>query len=119
MRIVAKFQFNTPSERNEIVQQIGTVLDKWSSRKFDMTAANGVIIRRSGASAAFDRSEELVNGWKRDNFTILETVDGGSLQTDVDIIAVTGRTAFRCVLSIGSDGGIAPAEISLRAPRFI
>lgn len=119
MRIVAKFQFTAPSEGEEIAQRIGTVLDNWSSRKFDRTEDGGVVIRHSGASAAFEKSTETIEDRRHDTFTILEPVDGGNLQTDVDILAASGRTAFRCVLSIGSDGGIAPADVSLRAPRFV
>lgn len=119
MRVVAKFQFTAPSDGDEITQRIMTVLDKWSSRKFDRKEDGGVVIRHSGANAAFDRTTETVDDRRRDVFTFLEPVDGGNLQTDVDIVAGAGRTAFRCVLSLGSDGGIAPSDISLRAPRFV
>ena len=119
MRIVAKFQFTTHCDGEDVVRRIEAVLDRWSDRKFDRTGNGGVIIRHSGANAAFDKSSETIEDRRRDTFTVLEPVDGGNLQTDVDIIAGAGRTAFRCVLSIGSDGGIAPADVSLRAPRFV
>lgn len=119
MRIVAKFQLTTPSEDEGIARRTKAVLDKWSSHKFDKTHDGGVIIRRTGANAAFDNSTEVIEDRKRHIFTVLEPVDGGNLQTDVDILAGAGRTAFRCVLSIVSDFGVAPADVTLRAPRFV
>lgn len=119
MRIVAKFQITAPSEGEEIAQRIGAVLDKWTSRKFDKTIDGGIIIRHSGVSAVIERSVETIDDRRRDTLTILEPVDGGNLQTDVSTLTLVDRTAFRCVLSIGSDSGISPANVPLRAPRFI
>lgn len=119
MRVVAKFQFTAPSEGDAVASRIATILEKWSDRKFIKTPDGGVVIRHSGASATFDKTSDQIEDWQRNTFTILEAVEGGNLQTDVDVISGAGRTAFRCVLSVGSDGGIAPTGVSLRSPRFV
>ena len=119
MRAVAKVQFTTPSTDEGIAQGISAILDKWAKRKFDIAHDGGVVIRRSGLSAAFDRTSETIDGRRKDALTVLEPVDGGNLQTDVEVVVGPERTAFRCVLSIGSDSGISPANVPLRAPLFI
>lgn len=119
MRIVAKIQFTAPSTGVEVAERIGTVLDRWAHRKFETTADGGFLIRHSGLSAVYDKRVEEFECLRRDTLTVLEPVDGGNLQTEVDILAYEDRTAFRCVLSIGSDSGVSPANVPLRAPRFI
>jgi hypothetical protein len=119
MRVVAKFQFTVLSVGDEVMAKVDAVLDKWSGRKFKAAADGGTIIRHSGASAAFDRTEESFDDQRRKTFVVLEPVDGGSLQTEIDVVATAERTSLRCVLAVGSDGGIAPADVTLRAPRFV
>ncbi len=119
MRVVAKFQFTTPSEGDEVVQRIDYVIKRWMSRKFDFDSSGGAVIRRSGLGAEVDKRSDVLDGRRRDTLTVLEPIDGGTLQTDVHVLATVDRTVLRCVLSIGSDGGISPANVPLRAPTFI
>ena len=119
MRLVAKFQFTAKSEDDGVAQAVNGVLDKWSSRKFDRKDDGSVVIRRSGAPAAFERSSDEIDGKRRDTFTILEPIDGGDLQTDIDVLANAERTAFRCRISVATDGGIIPTGFPLRPPRFV
>ncbi|WP_145206660.1 hypothetical protein [Sphingobium sp. B2] len=113
MRLVAKFQFTTKSEDDGVAQAVNDVLDKWSVRKFDRKYDGSVVIRRSGAPAAFKRSSDEIEGKRRDTFTILEPIEGGDLQTDIDVLADAERTAFRCRISVATDGGIISAPISV------
>ena len=119
MRVVAKFQFTAPAKGDFIADEIGTVIDNWVNQKFKSIVNGVAVIRRSGLTAVFDRRSETINGARKDSINILEPVDGGSLQTDVDVLSADGRTAFRCMLSIGSDAGVSPANVPLRSPRFI
>jgi len=119
MRVVAKFQFTVASQGDEVVTKVDAVLDRWSSRKFTTAADGGTIIRRSAAPVVFDRAEEAFDDQRRKTFTALEPVEGGSLQTEIAVLAMADRTSLRCVLAIGSDGGIAPTDVDLRFPKFI
>ena len=119
MRVLAKFQFAAPSVRDEVASGIRDVLDRWAEQKFCRTDDGGLIIRQGGATAQFDFYSSEVGDIRRDTYVNLEPVSGGSLQTDVDIVSDGKRTAFRCVISVGSNSGVAPADVPLRAPRFI
>ena len=119
MRLVAKFQFTTPSESDAVAQLVNGVLDKWSGSKFEKEDDGSVVIRQSGAPAVFDRSADEVEDKRRNTFTVLEPIDGGELQTDVDVLVDQKRTSFRCKLSVASDGGIIPTGVALRPPRFV
>jgi hypothetical protein len=119
MRLVAKFQFTTPSENDAVAQLANDILDKWSGSKFDKKDDGSVVIRQSGSPAVFERSSDEIDGKRRDTFTILEPVDGGDLQTDIDVLVDVRRTAFRCRISLASDSGIIPTGVSLRPPRFV
>lgn len=119
MRLVAKFQFTTKSVGNTVVQAVSDVLDAWTRHKFDVRDDGTVIIRRSGVTAVFERLTDEIDGKFRDKFTIFEPIEGGDLQTDIDVLADAERTAFRCRISVATAGGIIPAGISLRPPRFV
>ncbi len=118
MQTVAKFQFTTKSKGEEVIVEIEAIINQWKDQKLSKIGDN-VIIRRSGASAVFETLTDTIENWRRDNFTILEQVDGGELQTSVDVLAAADRTVFRCILSMNSNIGIAPADVFLRAPRFV
>jgi hypothetical protein len=119
MRLVAKFQFTTTSSGSGVVQAVSDVLDRWSNRKFDKKDDGSVAIRQSGAPAVFERSADEIDDKRRDTFIILEPIVGGSLQTDIDVLAEAGRTFFRCRISVATDGGIVPTGVPLRPPRFV
>lgn len=119
MRLVAKFQFTTKSEGDSVAQAVNNVLDTWSGRKFDKKGDGSVVIRHSGASAVFERFADEIEGQRRSTFTILEPIEGGDLQTDIDVLVDTQRTAFRCRISVATDGGIIPTDFPLRSPRFV
>lgn len=119
MRLIAKIQFTGPSGDFTLADRVGSILSRWSDRKFVRSEDGSVTIKLSGVGAAMDRSSEMVGERRRDALTVLEPIDGGNLQTEVSVVAGGGRTAVRCILSAGSDGGLAPAEVELRAPRFV
>lgn len=119
MRVVAKFQLTTPVGGHDIGAHVAATLEKWSSRKFAKNDQGELVIRHSGASAAFETTSATVDADKVERWTMLEPIEGGNLQTEVHIYSGEHRTAFRCVLSAGSDGGLAPARLPLRAPRFV
>lgn len=119
MRIVAKVQLTTPSSGGAVQAQVAQVLGRWRERKFVRDEAGASVIRHSGARAEVEVAEETVGERRLERTLVLEPVPGGSLQTDIRVIADAGRTAFRCVLSMESEGGITPTEVSLRPPRFV
>lgn len=119
MRLIAKFQMTVPSNDDDVADRIRRVLDRWRAGKFERSEDGGTRIRRGGKDAALDAVSDRVGDLRRDGLVVLEPVEGGSLQTDVDVFSGLGRTAFRCVLSVGSDAGVAPPELSVRAPRFV
>lgn len=119
MRVVAKFQLTTPAQGHGTSADVAAALQKWSARKFFRNEQGDLVIRQSGANAVLETRSATVDADKVEHWTMLEPVDGGSLQTDVHIFSGNGRTAFRCVIGLGSDGGLVPARVPLRAPRFV
>ncbi len=119
MRLVAKFQFTTKSEGDTVAQAVNGTLDKWCARKFIRSDDGSTVIRHSGAPAVYERVSDEIDGQRCDTFSILEPIDDGHLQTDVNVLVDAERTAFRCRISIATDGGMIPADVSLRPPRFV
>lgn len=119
MRVVAKVQLTTTDKDTGIAAQALTILDRWADNKFAQGNDGSVRIRASGLDAERDRRSETSGDQRLEQLCVLEPIETGSLQLDVDLLQGDGRTAFRCVLRVGSDGGVAPAEIQVRAPRFI
>lgn len=119
MRVVAKVQLTAVSEGSDARQSAIEVLDRWRARKFTTTSDGDHVIRLSGARAELDQQSDTIDGRHLTIMSVLEPLEGGSLQTDIHFLTAEGRTAFRCVLRVGSDVGIAPAEVSIRPPRFV
>ena len=117
MRIVAKVQFTSPDTANGA--EAADAIDAWANEKFAREDDGMYRIIRSGAGALFERGDLTAGSHSRTHFAILEPIDGGNLQTDVKIVSTPERTAFSTILSLGSDSGVAPLGIALRAPRFI
>lgn len=117
MRVVAKVQFTSPISANGV--WTANAIDAWAEEKFERREDGMYRIRRSGAEALFERGDLTVESQSLTHFSILEPIDGGNLLTDVRIVSTAERTAFSTILSLGSDFGIAPLGIQLRAPRFI
>ena len=119
MRIVAKVQFTTWSVDETIREQIAQVLGRWRDRKFEGDEPDGFLIRQSGVPAQIEVVDDRLGDQTLDRLTTLEPIARGCLQTEIHVFTGAGRTAFRCVLSVGSDGGVAPADVTLGAPRFV
>jgi len=117
MRVVAKVQFT--SANSAAGAAAAQAIEAWSKQKFTRKKDGSYQITRSGAEALFERGEQSADGQSQTHFAILEPIDGGNLQTDVTIVSTSERTAFTTILSLGSDYGVAPLDIALRAPRFI
>ena len=119
MRVVAKVQFTTAVRDSAAALQALSTLDRWAGRKFVQQEDGRLTIRQSGHDAQLERRSDEVNRATLHGMCVLEPVEGGTLQTDVDVLAGPDRVAVRCVLRVGSDAGIAPAEVHLRTPRFV
>lgn len=117
MRVVAKVQFT--SEGASSRSDAAYAIERWSDAKFIRHADGSLTITRSGTNALFERVDEDVAGHGLTHFSILEPIESGNLQTDVRIVQTPNRTAVSTVLSLGSDFGITPIRIALRAPKFI
>lgn len=117
MRVVAKVQFTSSDTADGGAAT--NAIEAWAKEKFTRHEDGSYRIGRSGAEALFERGDLSVDGQSRTHFAILEPIDGGNLQTDVTIVSTPKRTAFSTILSLGSDYGIAPLGIALRAPRFV
>lgn len=117
MRVVAKFQFTSPDTADGAAAS--DAIEAWAKKKFTRQEDGIYRITRSGAEALFERGDLTIDGQSRTHFAILEPIDGGNLQTDVTIVSTPERAAFSTILSLGSDYGIAPLGIALRAPRFV
>ena len=119
MRVVAKIQLSAERTGDDIAARALAILERWANGKF-ATGANGAVsIRQSGMSAQWETTSEVIGDDRLDRMCVLEPVDHGELQLDVDMVSQAKRLAFRCVLRVGSDAGVAPAEVKVRAPRFI
>lgn len=117
MRVVAKVQFTSPE--SVCGAAAADAIEAWAKEKFTFEKDDVRRITRSGAEALFERGDVKVDSQSRTHFTVLEPIDGGNLQTDVTIVSTPERTAFSTILSLGSDYGVTPLDIALRAPRFI
>ncbi len=117
MRAVAKVQFTSPDTAAGAAA--ADAIEAWSKEKFTREEDGMYRITRSGAGALFERGDLRADSQSRTHFAILEPIDGGNLQTDVTIVSTPERTAFSTILSLGSDYGVAPLGIALRAPRFV
>lgn len=117
MRVVAKVQFTSPGTADG--GAAADAIEAWAKGKFTRQEDGMYRIRRSGAEALFERGDRTAGGQSRTHFAILEPIDGGNLQTDVTIVSTQERTTFSTILSLGSDYGVAPLTIALRAPRFV
>lgn len=117
MRVVAKVQFTSLDTADGAAA--AAAIEAWATAKFTREAEGIYRINRSGAEALFERGDVTAGGQCRTHFAILEPIEGGNLQTDVTIVATPERTAFSTILSLGSDYGVAPLGIALRAPRFV
>lgn len=117
MRIVAKIQLTSEGVQGH--EAGAAIIERWKDRKFSSSHDGNLTIAQSGAEALVERVDEKVGDLSRTCFTILENIDGGTLQTDVHIVSSPNRTILQTNLSLSSDFGIAPIGISLRAPKFI
>ncbi len=118
MQVVAKFQAVAPSN-SDLVDRIIAQLDQWKSRKFLQHEDGSAVVRHSGVAALEDRVEAELNGAKLNSYEVLEPIVGGHLQTHVQFLVEPDTIHFNCTLSISADGGLAPPEIDLHAPRFV
>lgn len=119
MRVVAKVQFTTASDPAKAFDRSFAALERWRRNKFEAAPESRLIIRQSGEEAQADQRSENVGEERLESLCFLEAIAGGSLQTDIDLLTSPKRTTFRCLLRLGSDAGIAPPTVSLRAPRFV
>lgn len=117
VRVVAKVQFTSPNTADGAAA--ADAIEAWAKEKFTREEDGMYRISRSGAGALFERTDLTAGSQSRTHFVILEPIDGGNLQTDVTIVSTLERTAFSTILSLGSDYGVAPLGIALRAPRFV
>ena len=117
VRVVAKVQFTSAKTTDGAAA--ANAIEAWANGKFVRQEDGMYRIFRSGAEALFERGDLTADGQSRTHFAILEPIDGGNLQTDVTIVSTPERTVFSTILSLGSDYGVAPLGIELRAPRFI
>ena len=117
MRVVAKVQFTSTGTSGR--KHAAETIEEWTKKKFVQAEGGDITILRSGAPALFERVDVEAAGFGQTQFTMLEPVTGGSLQTEVRIVATSDRTAVSTVLSLGSDFGVAPLDVALRAPKFI
>lgn len=119
MRVVAKVQFTTASEPANAFRRAMDALARWRHSKFETTPDERLIIRHSGGEAQADQRCEHAGDDQLESWCFLEAIAGGNLQTDIDLLTSPTRTTFRCVLRLGSDAGVSPPNVSLRAPRFV
>lgn len=117
VRVVAKVQFTSPETAGG--PAAANAIEAWANVKFVREKDGIYRITRSGAEALFERGDITVDGQSRTHFAILEPIAGGNLQIDVTIVSTPERTLFSTILSLGSDYGVAPLGIELRAPRFV
>lgn len=117
VRVVAKVQFTSPDTADGAAA--ADAIEAWAKEKFIRQEDGMYRIARSGAEALFERGDLTADDQSRTHFAILEPIDGGNLQTDVTIVSTPERTAFSTILSLGSDYGVAPLGVALRAPRFV
>ena len=83
MRVVAKGQFTTASSRTDAP----AILEAWCSWKFKSHSNGSMTIARSGEEALIERKHESVGSLSRTSLSALESIAGGSLQTDVSIVS--------------------------------
>lgn len=119
MRVVAKVQLTTLNGPDDLGASALRLLERWADRKFIVDDAGAFRIRASGLQAQWDQRADSVGDVRLDRVCVLEPVERGSLQMDVDLLADAHRTAFRCILRVGSDAGVAPTDVQVRAPRFV
>lgn len=117
MRVVAKVQITSDGPDGRIAAS--SAIDRWSESKFNRDADGNLTIARSGADALIERVDDTAPDYSQTRYSMLEPVDGGSLQTEVRIVSTPDRTVVSTVLSLSSDFGVAPLNIALRAPKFI
>jgi hypothetical protein len=117
VRVVAKVQFTSPNPANGA--SAAESVERWAEVKFARQDDGLYRIVQSGAEALFERNDLTADSYSRTQFAILEPIDGGNLQTNVTIVSTPERTAFSTILLLGSDYGVAPLGVALRAPRFV
>jgi len=118
MQIVGKFQAVTQGDRS-LASESASKIEAWTSSKFEQNSSGYWVVKRTGVEALFDKTEAEFADNHLVTYEVLEPIQGGQLQTICRILSTTEQVHFNCTLSIGTDGGLAPPQIDLHAPRFI
>ncbi len=119
MRTVARFQLTSDEGAARGAAEVVRIIEDWSQRKFKRQAGGALEIKASGREAIFDRVDEAVAETSRVTFSVLEPVEGGHLQTEIQVLQRPELTAFRCTLRLGSASGLSPPAVEIRSPRFL
>jgi hypothetical protein len=116
VRTVAKFQLASTSNA---IDEIARVVERWAEKKFVTNEDGSVTIKRSRATALFERRNEIFGNDRQIVYTIFEEVPGGNLETQIRAISNKDGTVFQCILRLGSEEGLLPPRVDIRSPKFI
>ncbi|MFI4935979.1 MAG: hypothetical protein ACHP7N_15280 [Caulobacterales bacterium] len=118
MQAVGKFQAVARADGELAAAAVATI-EAWASTKFEQDETGYSVVKRSGVEALFDKSEDEFDRNRLTTFEVLEPIPGGQLQTTARVLTSAEQVRLNCTLSIGAEGGLAPPQIELHAPRFI
>ena len=118
MQIVGKFQAVAQGNCSLASESVSKI-EAWTSSKFEQNSNGYWVVKRTGTEALFDKTEAEFDDNHLTTFEMLEPIQGGQLQTVCRILSAAEQVHFNCTLSIGTDGGLAPPQIDLHAPKFI
>lgn len=118
MQVVGKIQAIAPARASAFTSVI-SALDRWAASKFTDDDSGLSVIRRSKAKALVDRRDEDFEGLAQSSFEVLEPVEGGELTTHVRVLSGPETIHFNTTLSLSVEGGLAPPNLDLHAPRFV
>lgn len=85
MRVIAKIQLSAPGKSGDTDEQTIAILQRWAAAKFAVGAAGAVSIRNSGLDAQWETATESIGDSRLYRMCVLEPVDCGNLQLDVDL----------------------------------
>ena len=119
MRTVARFQLRSDETSTTSADDVTRIIETWAERKFKRHDEGSVEILASGREALFERSADTVADSVRKSFSLLEPVEGGHLQTEIQVLQSSSSVAFRATLRLGAEGGLSQPRVRIRSPRFL
>lgn len=119
MRTVARFQLRSDESSQTSADDVAQIIESWAERKFRHREQGSVEIVASGREALFEQSADSVSDVSRKSFSLLEPVEGGHLQAEIQVLQSPAFVAFRATLRLGSEGGLSQPRVHIRSPRFL